>query len=405
MKVLIAEDDPISRQVLQNYLEKWGHEVIAAENGAEAWRLFQSTDIHIVISDWMMPEMNGLELVFRIRSFQGPIYVYIIMLTAKTRKEDIVRGMEAGADDVLAKPFDREELRVRVRAAERIVRLEQDLAGRNAELQKANAQIGAANIRMKHDLEAAAKIQKALLPTTLPAFQGARFAWAFHPCEELAGDNLGIVKLDDTHVALYVLDVSGHGLAAALLSVSVRHSLSPLPSSTSLLRQPIPGQSAYQLMSPAQVADQLNRRFPMDTAIGQFFTLQYGVLNLQRRQFRFVSAGQPGPLHLGRNGNSAILTTPGYPIGILREPAYEEEVLTLTPGDRLYLYSDGIVEASNAKNEQFGTKRLLDALRQSRQVSLQASLDNLIVSLEQWCGTPHLLDDVSVVAVEMTSDK
>ncbi|HEV3203652.1 MAG TPA: SpoIIE family protein phosphatase [Gemmataceae bacterium] len=404
MKVLIAEDDPVTRQVLQNHLEKWGHEVVAAENGVEAWKLFQSNDIHIVISDWMMPEMNGLDLVFRIRSFQGPIYVYIIILTAKTRKEDIVRGMEAGADDVLAKPFDREELRVRLRAAERIVRLEQDLAGRNAELQKANAQIGAANLRMKRDLEAAAKIQQALLPTTLPTLKGARFAWAFNPCEELAGDNLGIVKLDDSHVALYVLDVSGHGLAAALLSVSVRHLLSPLPASTSLLRQPIPGQSAYQLIPPVQVADQLNRRFPMDFAIGQFFTLLYGILNLETRQFRYVSAGQPGPVHLRGDEDGAILASPGYPIGILREPAYEENVLALARGDRLYLYSDGIVEAGNAKNEQFGNKRLLHTLRQSRRFPLKESLDHLISNVEEWCATPHLRDDVSLVAAEMTDD-
>src|SRR5262249_723208 len=150
---------------------------------------------HIVISDWMMPEMNGLELVFRIRSWQGSIYVYIILLTAKSRKEDIVRGMEAGADDVLAKPFDREELRVRLRAGERIVQLEQDLSGRNEELQKANAQVNAANRRMKRELAAAARIQQALLPAAPPSSPRARFAWTFEPCEELAGDHLGIVKL------------------------------------------------------------------------------------------------------------------------------------------------------------------------------------------------------------------
>src|SRR5262249_10795760 len=163
-KVLIAEDDLISAQVLQTFLEKWGHNVVAAENGAEAWQLFQEHDISLVISDWMMPEMDGLELVRRIRSCPRPGYVFIILLTAKSRKEDIVRGMEAGADDFLAKPFDREELRVRLRAGERIVRLEQNLARQNEELQRANAAITAANQRMKRDLEAAAKVQQSLLP-------------------------------------------------------------------------------------------------------------------------------------------------------------------------------------------------------------------------------------------------
>src|SRR5262245_34656683 len=196
MKVLIAEDDPISLEVLQSYLERWGHEVVAAEDGAAAWRLFEADDISLVITDWMMPAMDGLELVRRIRAAPRPGYVYVILLTAKSRKEDIVRGMEAGADDFLVKPFDREELRVRLRAGERIVMLEQDLARRNEELLTANR-------HMKQNLDAAARVQRALLPAALPERQDVAFAWTFKPCEELAGDIFGVVPLDDRHVALY----------------------------------------------------------------------------------------------------------------------------------------------------------------------------------------------------------
>jgi DNA-binding response OmpR family regulator len=125
MKVLIADDDPISRKLLQSYLQKWGCEVTAAENGAEAWSSFQGDEFPIVITDWMMPELDGVELVRRIRSGPRPGYVYVILLTAKGQKEDLVAGMDAGADDFLTKPFDRDELRVRLRAGERIVELEQ----------------------------------------------------------------------------------------------------------------------------------------------------------------------------------------------------------------------------------------------------------------------------------------
>src|SRR5262249_23565800 len=159
---------------------------------------------------------DGLELVRRIRATPRAGYVYVILLTAKSRKEDIVRGMEAGADDFLVKPFDREELRVRIRAGERVVLLEQDLARRNDELE-------AANRRWPRARGGAARVQQALLPAALPESARARFAWRFQPCEELAGDILGVVPLDDRHVALYMLDVSGHGVAAALLSVTVRH--------------------------------------------------------------------------------------------------------------------------------------------------------------------------------------
>jgi sigma-B regulation protein RsbU (phosphoserine phosphatase) len=404
MKVLIAEDDQISAQVLQSFLEKWGHEVVTAETGAEAWLLFQQHDIALVISDWMMPEMDGLELVRRIRACQRPGYVYVILLTARSRKEDIIRGMEAGADDFLVKPFDREELRVRLRAGERMVQLEHSLARRNDELETANAQISAANRRMKRDLEAAARIQHALLPTTLPDTHKVRFAWTFKPCEELAGDILGVVSLDENHVALYVLDVSGHGVAAALSSVSVRHLLSPLSSSASLLRQRLPGSTGFRLVPPAEVAADLNRQFPMDAATGQFFTLLYGILALNTHEFQYVSAGHPAPIHLPRAGPPVALALPGFPIGINPDAVYYDQVLQLGPGDRLYLFSDGIPEAFNDQDKQFGPDRLAATLDQGRSVSLQASLDNLLTTVEQWCSSGHLVDDVSVLAVEIVGD-
>jgi signal transduction histidine kinase len=139
MKVLIAEDDPISRRLLQGHLTNWGHEVTAAEGGGQAWQLFRQGSYPLVISDWVMPEMDGLELVRRIRECPRSGYVYVILLTAKARKEDVVQGMEAGADDFVTKPFDREELRVRLRAGERIVQLEMTLAQQNQALREAQA--------------------------------------------------------------------------------------------------------------------------------------------------------------------------------------------------------------------------------------------------------------------------
>jgi two-component system NtrC family sensor kinase len=127
MKILIADDDAVSRRLLQSYLQKWGFEVASAKDGAEAWDLFEGGGFPIVISDWMMPELDGPGLIRRIRSCQRPGYIYAILLTAKSQKEDLVEGMEAGADDFLTKPFDRDELRVRLRAGERIIRLEQNL--------------------------------------------------------------------------------------------------------------------------------------------------------------------------------------------------------------------------------------------------------------------------------------
>jgi signal transduction histidine kinase len=139
MKVLVAEDDPVSKRRVENCLQKWGYEYALASDGAEAWQLFEHGDFSIVISDWMMPEVDGVELVRRIRSDARPLYVYVILLTAKAQKEDLVIGMEAGADDFLTKPFDREELRVRLRAGDRVIRLERSLAEQNRALREAQA--------------------------------------------------------------------------------------------------------------------------------------------------------------------------------------------------------------------------------------------------------------------------
>lgn len=139
MKILIAEDDAVSRRLLQSHLEKWGHEVVIAKDGAEAWSLFEAGEFFFVITDWMMPEMDGVELIRRIRERPDKGYPFIILLTARSETEDIVVGLEAGGDDFVTKPFNHSELRVRVRAGERIIELEKTLAEQNRQLREAQS--------------------------------------------------------------------------------------------------------------------------------------------------------------------------------------------------------------------------------------------------------------------------
>ncbi|RLC24824.1 MAG: diguanylate cyclase response regulator [Deltaproteobacteria bacterium] len=128
MNILIAEDEPVSRHLLEVTLRKWGYEVTAARDGAEAWEILNRPEApNLVISDWMMPKMDGLELCRRVRGDQKKEYTYIIILTGKGKKEDIVKGLNAGADDYVIKPFDREELKSRVGIGERIISLEREV--------------------------------------------------------------------------------------------------------------------------------------------------------------------------------------------------------------------------------------------------------------------------------------
>lgn len=138
MKVLIAEDDPTSMHVLETCVDRWGYEVVKAEDGAQAWEIIQQDhEVCLAVIDWMMPGMDGTELCRRVRDLDRPGYFYMILLTAKALQEDIVLGLKAGADDYVTKPFDQNELRLRVRNGERVLRLERALSDKVTELQDA----------------------------------------------------------------------------------------------------------------------------------------------------------------------------------------------------------------------------------------------------------------------------
>lgn len=142
MKILIAEDDPILRRLLEVTLARASYEVVLAENGGRAWEVLEAEGApRLAVLDWMMPEIDGLEVCRKVRAREGVSYTYIIMLTARGRKEDIVAGLEAGADDYLTKPFDPHELRSRVHVGERILGLESDLQQKVVELQAALDQV------------------------------------------------------------------------------------------------------------------------------------------------------------------------------------------------------------------------------------------------------------------------
>jgi serine phosphatase RsbU (regulator of sigma subunit)/CHASE3 domain sensor protein len=270
------------------------------------------------------------------------------------------------------------------------------------ELQETNSRLERANARMSRDLEAAAMIQRTFLPLAVPRIPGTEVAWCYRPCNELAGDALNIIPLGGGKVGLYVLDVSGHGVSSALLSVTLSRLLSPPSEPSSILTgNPLLLESP-DVTPPAEVADRLNRLFPYDTTTEQFATLMYGVLDVSTGDFRHVSAGHRGPLHLPAEGPPVILESPGYPIGLADEP-YDETCLRLQAGDRLYLYSDGLPDAMNPDGERFGDGRLLQAIVRRKSEPLAEGIAALMAEIAGWQGDGTAQDDVSVLAVELVA--
>lgn len=395
MRILIAEDERITRRSLQREVERWGHEVVAVEDGAAAWDEFQRQQFDIVVTDWDMPRMDGYELIKHIRGSDGASYAYLIMLTGRTEKLDLVRGMEAGADDFLAKPFDRDELRVRLSAGERIINLERHLAEQNDKLQAANA-------RMHRDLQSAARIQQELLPTTLPQISGIHFAWRYKPCDELAGDLLNVVTLGNDCAAMYIADVSGHGVAASLVSVSVHRNLSVRHERSSLIMLHGDSREDDRAARPDQVASRLNSLYPMASNGGHYMTLVYASIDATNLQFEYCVAGHPGPVIVRRGEDVRSLETNSFPIGIVTDPEYETATIQLAAGDRIYLFSDGLNEAMNPDREMFDRRWIEATIHGSRDVSLDDSIDALIDAAVAWQRSDHFADDLSILAMEVS---
>jgi len=404
--LLVVDDDESNRDLLARRLSRRGHTVVSADGGRAALDLIAARPFDAVLLDVMMPEMSGLEVLKRLREAYTTTQLPVIMATARNQSEDIVEALRLGANDYVTKPLDFPVVLARVqtqlllkRAVEQATMLERRLADRNRELEGLNVRLDSANRRMARDLRAAARVQKSFLPQTSPALPGARCAWVYRPCDELAGDGLNAFALDDRRVGFYLFDVSGHGVASALLSVSVSRVLTPPGDPSSVLaRADCPG-AATTVARPAEVVEQLNRMFPFDQA-DQFFTMIYGIYDGTAGELRYVSAGHPGLAHLPASGPAALRDGRGFPVG-LAETAYEEQVLTLAPGDRVYFYSDGIPEAVSAGNKPFGDGGLLASLERTRAAPLGDAVEGLVGDVTRWCGEVGPRDDVSVLAFEI----
>ncbi len=373
-------------------LKDRGYKVRPAPSGKLALLAAKRDPPDLILLDINMPEMNGYEVCEHLKAEVALQGIPVIFISALTEQLDKVKAFATGGVDYITKPFQMEELHARVETHLKLRRLQ-------IELERTNVRLIDANDRMSRDLKAAARIQATFLPRETLRVSGTNIAWIYRPCDELAGDGLNIVPLGNGMVALYVLDVSGHGVASALLSVTLSRLLSSPSEPTSILMRKRGTGEPLEIASPAEVAAQLNELFPFDAATEQLTTLLYGVLDTGTGALRYISAGHPGPVHLPCGGDPVMLESAGFPLGLSNE-AYEERSIHLKVGDRLYLYSDGIPEAINPDVEQFGYERLMEAISQRRHSSPQESVDALLSDIVQWLGSGKPQDDFSILTVE-----
>jgi phosphoserine phosphatase RsbU/P len=399
--ILVVDDAAANLQVLAGMLKDRGYKARPVPSGKLALAAARRDPPDLILLDINMPEMNGYEVCECLKSDAQLRDIPVIFISALTEQLDKVKAFAIGGVDYLTKPFQMEELHARVETHLKLRRLQ-------IELQDSNERLAKSNSRMTRELKAAARIQESFLPRKAPCIRGTDFAWVYQPCDELGGDGLNIISLGDDQVALYVLDVSGHGVASALLSVALSRLLSPPSDPCSILIRDgdvIPeshgaGPTKFDITPPAEIADRLNRLFPFDLAIQQFTTMIYGIFNAWTGEFRYVSAGHPGPVHVPCGAAPVLLESQGFAIG-LAEEAYEERSVRLKAGDRLYLYSDGVPESMDPGGEQFGNVRLLEAIGRGSSEPIKESVAGVMSTIARWRETAKPQDDLSILAVKV----
>jgi sigma-B regulation protein RsbU (phosphoserine phosphatase) len=391
---LVVEDDAAEQARLAAILEKMGFTALLAVDGLDALAKFDRFQPRLIISDWHMPRMSGLEMCQRLRQSVATNHAYIILVTGRNETNDLVAGLSAGADDFVAKPYDAAELRARVEAGRRILEVRAGLENSNESLLRTLNAEQENQRRVQHDLDEAARLQTRLLPPRNGELGGFQIGRIFHSAEKLAGDVFGCFTIDDSIIGFFHVDVVGHGAAAALNSFAVARTL--------CTQSPIPGLMSTDgtIRDPILVVSDLNQQFLVDDHCDQYFTMIYGVMDSHSGDGRFCQAGHPHPLKLNSCGAIEKLGTGGFPVALLREADYTGTNFTLEPGERLFCYSDGVSEARGERGEMYSVDRLARNLVSTRNFTLAESLDRVEHSLLSWRHGRPWDDDVSLFAIE-----
>lgn len=402
-RVLIVDDSRMQRSILRATLLRAGYQVAEAESGEEALALCSRDDHDLVLSDWVMPGMSGLEFCRAFRALPREHYGYFILLTSKSDKADIALGLDMGADDFLTKPVSGPELRARLAAGERILRMEHELTEKNRLLGATLAKVQSLNDAVTRDLIEAAALQQSLLRERHRTFGSAEVSLLLRPSGHVGGDLVGFFPINARRVGLFAIDVSGHGIASAMMTARLAGYLSGnSPSQNVALIETDLG--IYDARDPADLAAHLNDLVLREMQSSNYLTLVYADVDLVSGLVRLVQAGHPSPVVQRRGGLIEFHGTGGFPIGLVAEAGWETLELTLHPGDRLLLMSDGMLELTNVAGAQLGEAGLEKLLVDLTDQRGPALLEALQWGLDAWAaGEPE--DDMSGVLFEFHGPK
>jgi sigma-B regulation protein RsbU (phosphoserine phosphatase) len=379
-RLLVVDDDESNRDMLGRRLQRDGYTVQLAANGVDALRQLRSSAFDLVLLDLIMSGLDGYQVLLKMKSEPGLREIPVIMLSALDQEGGIARCIEVGAEDYVSKPFSPVFLRARIEASLEKKRL------RDKERQTYVALL-ASEKRLAAELAEAAVYVRSLLPA--PLAEKVRVEWRFQPCAELGGDIFGYHWINPDRLAIYLLDVSGHGVGAALLSVSVLN----------VLR----AQSLQEtdFCDPAAVLKQLNRVFPIERHNNLIFTIWYGVFDRNSRRLTYSSGGHPPAVLTGDSPDATRqLSTGGRVLGCDPAAEFRSESCEVERGSRLYVFSDGAYEISRPDGSM---AQLPDLIQQLSMPAVQghSKLDELVEWVQATGRRSSFEDDMSILEVEL----
>lgn len=393
-KILVADDSEDVRALLGSILHKAGYNVFFAIDGTQCLSAASLLKPDLILLDVTMPDLDGYEVCRVMKSSPELAGIPVVFLTACSEARDKVKGLDAGGADYITKPFDKAEVIARVRNQLKIRSLTSELVRINQELEEKQKDIEA-------ELRSAADIQKSLLPVAGAGTYSGNLetAWRFLPSQYVGGDIFNVLGLCKDQVGVYMLDVSGHGMPAALLTLSVAQALDPHSGFTIKKERPVPSRG-QTVQRPGNVFTLLDGAYPI-SRFDRYFTMVYLILDLGKNIIRYSNAGHWPPVLLSENTQMRLLDKGGPPIGV-GATGFEEEDLPLRDKDKLVLYTDGLIEQRNPRGEIFGEDRFYGLLETNRNESVSGLLDTVMNELERFASGAEVQDDISLLGLEFS---
>jgi sigma-B regulation protein RsbU (phosphoserine phosphatase) len=379
--ILLVDDEKLVRMVSRRQLARLNHRIIEAQNGKEALAILEREVVDLVLSDWIMPDLDGPGLCEAMKRDERFRTIHFILMTSLDQPAQIAEGLRRGADDFLPKTASDQEIISRVSAGLRTRQLMFDLAVSNRLLSKKQAELD-------FELRSASDFVRGLLPRPGDLVPGLRLDWIFLPSSHLGGDLFQVARWGEDYIGLMVLDMSGHGIGAALRAVSL-----------AMFFKDEHIQQTFHAYDPGEIVTFLNKKNPM-TEDGDYFTIWVGVWQRSTSVLRYASAGHPGSILVKSDTSSEVLGGRSWPIGFSVEAVYPTTSVSVQPGDRLYLFSDGIYEVMNAHREIWGRKRLQEAFECVAHQQMMGGLKNIIEMSRGWNHRDSFEDDVALVGLE-----